>query len=69
MVEYHPISTRDQSTPHQFGFKALLGIFLEYELIAGRIWNGDGMTADLDDFDNGRISSEFTKRSTKSLSI
>ena len=40
MVEYHPISTRDLSRLHQFGKKVLLGIFLGYELIAGRIWKG-----------------------------
>ena len=32
MVEYHPISTRDQSRLHQFGKKVVLGIFLGYEL-------------------------------------
>ena len=36
MVEYHPISTRDLTRLHQFGKKVLLGIFLGYELIAGR---------------------------------
>ena len=35
MVEYHPISIRDQSGLHQFGKKVSLGIFLGYELIAG----------------------------------
>ena len=35
MVEYHPISARDQSRIHQFGKKVLPGIFLGYELTAG----------------------------------
>ena len=35
-VEYHPISTRDQSRLHQFGKKVLPGI--GYELIAVRFW-------------------------------
>ena len=33
MVEYHPISPRDQARVHQFGKKGLLGIFLWHELI------------------------------------
>ena len=35
MVEYYPISARDQSRLHQFGKKVLPGIFVGYELIAG----------------------------------
>ena len=35
MVEYHPISARDQSILHQFGKKVLPGIFLGCALIAG----------------------------------
>ena len=37
MVQYHAISTRDQSRLHQFGKKVLPGIFLGYALIARRI--------------------------------
>ena len=33
MVEYHPISSRDQPRLHQFGKKVLLGIFLGHVLI------------------------------------
>ena len=36
MVEYHPISAKDQSRLHQFGAKVLPGIFLGYALYAGR---------------------------------
>ena len=46
MVEYHPISTRDQSRLHQIGKKVLPGIFLGCELIAGGIWKGDILIAD-----------------------
>ena len=35
MVEYHPISARDQSRLHQFGKKVLPGLFLGFALIAG----------------------------------
>ena len=49
VVEYHPISTRDHSRIHQFGKKVLPGIFLGYALIAGRIWEGDIMIADIEE--------------------
>ena len=35
MVEYHPISSQDQSRLHQFGPKVLPGIFLGYALYTG----------------------------------
>ena len=38
MVEYHPISAKDQSRLHQFGAEVLPGIFLGHALYAGRIW-------------------------------
>ena len=34
MVEYHPISAKDQSKQHQFGAKILPGKFLGYALYA-----------------------------------
>ena len=49
MVEYHPISKKDQSRLHQFGRKVLPGIFLGYASIADRIWNGDILIADMED--------------------
>ena len=36
MVEYHPISAKDQSRLHHFGAKVLPGIFLGYALYAER---------------------------------
>ena len=35
LVEYHPITAKDQSRIHQFGKKVLPGLFLEYALYAG----------------------------------
>ena len=35
MVEYHPISAKDQSRLHQFGAKVFPGVFLGYALNAG----------------------------------
>ena len=43
IVEYHPISAKDQSRLHQFGPKVLPGIFLGCALHAGGIWKGDVM--------------------------
>ena len=51
-VEYHPISTRDQTRLHQFGKKVLPGIILGYESVAGGIWKGDILIADLEDLEN-----------------
>ena len=54
--EYRPISTRDLSRLHQIGKEVLLGIFLGYELIAGGIWKGDILIADMERFGKvGRI--------------
>ena len=44
------ISPRDQARIHQFRKKVLPGIFLGYELVAGGIWKGDILTADLEDW-------------------
>ena len=49
MVEYHPISKKDQSRLYQFGRKVLPGIFLGCASIADRIWNGDILIADMED--------------------
>ena len=38
MVEYYPISARDQARFQQFGKKVLPGIFPGYALVAGGIW-------------------------------
>ena len=48
LVEYHPITAKDQSRIHQFGKKVLSGLFLGYALYAGGIWKGDVLIADLD---------------------
>ena len=35
LVEYHPVTAKDQSRIHQFGKKVLPGLFLGYALYAG----------------------------------
>ena len=51
MVEYHPISAREQSRLRQFGQNVLPGIFLGYALIAEGIWKGDILVAHLEELE------------------
>ena len=51
MVEYHPTSPKDQARIHQFGKKVSSGIILGYEPIAGGIWKGNILIADLEDLE------------------
>ena len=51
LVEYHPITAKDQSRIHQFGKKVLLGLFLGYALYAGGTWKGDVLIADLEELE------------------
>ena len=51
LVEYHPITAKDQSRIHQFGKKVLPGLFLGYALYAGGIWKGDVLVADLEELE------------------
>ena len=56
LVEYYPISAKDQSRIHQFGKKVLPGLFLGNALYAGGIWKGDIMVADIEELETmGRI--------------
>ena len=52
MVEYHTSSPKDQAKIHQFGNKVLPAIFLGYGLIAGGIWKGYILIADLEELEN-----------------
>ena len=47
LLEYLPISERDKPRIHQFGKKVSSGILIGYALIAGRIWKGDVLIADI----------------------
>ena len=51
LVQYHPITAKDQSRIHQFGKKVLPGLFLGYALYAERIWKGDVLVADLEELE------------------
>ena len=62
LVEYHPITAKDQSRIHQFGEKVLLGLFLGYAVYAEGIWKGDVLIADLWGVGNdGRIGNLLGK--------
>ena len=62
MVEYHPSSPKDQARIHQVGKKILPGIFLGYELVAGGIWKGDVLIADLEDLEKLDPSNIYPRR-------
>ena len=46
LIEFHPISLKDQTRVHQFGKKVLPGTFLGYALIAEK---GDILVEDMED--------------------
>ena len=62
LVEYHPITAKDQSRIHQFGKKVLPGLFLGYAFYAVRIWKGDIMVADLEELETMDASEIYSKR-------
>ena len=62
MVEYHPITAKDQSRILQFGKKVLPGLFLGYALYAGGIWKGDVLIADLEESETMDASEIYSKR-------
>ena len=62
LVEYHPLTAKDQSRIHQFGQKVLPGLFLGYALYAGRIWKGDVLIADLEELETVDASEIYSKR-------
>ena len=62
LVEYHPITAKDQTRIHQFGKKVLPGLFLGYALYAGGIWKGDIMVADIEELEQMDASEIHAKR-------
>ena len=62
LVEYYPISAKDQSRIHQFGKKVLSGLFLGYALYAGGIWKGDIMVEDIEELETMDASEIYSKR-------
>ena len=62
LVEYQPITAKDQSRIHQFGKKVLPGLFLGYALYAGGIWKGDVLIADLQELETMDASEIYSKK-------
>ena len=56
LVEYYPISAKDQSRIHQFGKKVLPGLFLGYALYAGTL------VADVEELETVDASEIYSKR-------
>ena len=62
LVEYHPITAKDQSRIHQFGKKVLPGLFLGYTLYARGIWKGDVLVGNLEELETMDVSEIYSKR-------
>ena len=62
LVEYHPVTAKDQSRIHQVGKKVLPGFFLGYALYAEGIWKGDVLIADLEELETMDASETHSKR-------
>ena len=62
LVEYYPISAKDQSRIHQFVKKVLLGLFFGYALFAGEIWKGDILVADIEELATMDASEIYSKK-------
>ena len=65
LVEYHPITAKDQSRIHQFGMKVLPGLFFGYALYAGGISKGDVLIADLEELETMDASEIYSKSPKK----
>ena len=65
LVEYHPITAKDQSRIHQFGKKVFLGLFLGYALYAGVLWKGEVLIADLEELETMDIGNLLEKTSMR----
>ena len=62
LVEYHPITAKDQSKMHQFGKKVLPGLFLGYALYEEGIWKSNALIADLEELQTMDASEIYPKR-------
>ena len=62
LVEYHPVTAKDQSRIHQFGKKVLPGLFFGYALYAERFWKGDVLVADFEELETTDASEIYSKR-------
>ena len=57
-----PNSERDKARSHQIGKKVLPGIFLGFSSIAGRIWKGCILIANIEEFEKLDASEVYPRR-------
>ena len=62
LVEYHPITAKDQSRIHQFGKKVLPGFVPRIRFVRGVIWKSDVLVADLEELEAMDASEIYSKR-------
>ena len=62
LVEYYPISAKDQSRIHQFGKKVFTWIVPRIRFVRGRIWNSDIMVANIEELETMDASAICSKR-------
>ena len=62
MVEHHPISSKEKSRLNPFREKVLAVISLGYVMMAGPIWKGDIVVADIEELDNSNASEIHARR-------
>ena len=62
LVEYLPDSEKDQAGIYQFGKNVSPGIFPGWALIAGRIWKGDILMADVEELEKLDASEIYPRR-------
>ena len=62
LVEYHPITAKDQSRIHQFGQKGITWIVPWIRFVRGGIWKGDIMVADIEELETMDASEIYSKR-------
>ena len=62
LVEYYPISAKDQSRVHHFGKDVLPGLLLGYALYAEGFWKGDIMAADIEELEPMDASEIYSKK-------
>ena len=62
LVEYHPITAKDQSRIHQFGKKVLPVLFPRIRVVRAGIWKGNVLVADLQELETMDASEIYSKR-------
>ena len=62
LVEYHPITAKDQSRINQKGKKEIPGLFSDTFCTRGGIWKGDVLIADLEELETMDASKIYSKR-------